>query len=211
MCSRPGRAAAIPGRSPTVNERALRALICEDEGLTVILLRRALTTAGYEVVGEAAEGASGIEMARTLEPDFILMDVNMPGVNGIDATRQIMQERPMPIVILTAYSDDRLVEEAIEAGACAYIVKPIVSEQLIPAVRTALTRFEALQSIQQENQDLKEQLETRKLVERAKGILMDRARLSEADAFRRLQKTSRDRCQTLKHTALEIIHADSLL
>lgn len=194
-----------------MNERALRALICEDEGLTVILLRRALTTAGYEVVGEAAEGASGIEMARTLEPDFILMDVNMPGVNGIDATRQIMQERPMPIVILTAYSDDRLVEEAIEAGACAYIVKPIVSEQLIPAVRTALTRFEALQSIQQENQDLKEQLETRKLVERAKGILMDRARLSEADAFRRLQKTSRDRCQTLKHTALEIIHADSLL
>lgn len=194
-----------------MNERALRALICEDEGLTVILLRRALTTAGYEVVGEAAEGASGIEMARMLEPDFILMDVNMPGVNGIDATRQIMQERPMPIIILTAYSDDRLVEEAIEAGACAYIVKPIVSEQLIPAVRTALTRFEALQSIQQENQDLKEQLETRKLVERAKGILMDRARLSEADAFRRLQKTSRDRCQTLKQTALDIIHADSLL
>jgi two-component system, response regulator PdtaR len=189
----------------------LRALICEDEGLTVILLRRALVSAGFKVVGEAAEGATGIELARTLEPDFILMDINMPGVNGIEATRRIMQERPLPIVILTAYSDDRLVEEAIEAGACAYVVKPVVSEQLIPAVRTALTRFEAMEVVLKENTDLKDALETRKLVERAKGILMERSRLSEADAFRKLQKMSRDRCQTMKQSALEVIHADSIL
>jgi response regulator NasT len=191
--------------------RQLRALICEDEGMTVILLRRALMSAGYTIVGEASEGAKGVEMARSLQPDFILMDINMPGVDGIEATRRIIAERPIPIIMMTAYSEEKTVNAAIEAGACAYIVKPVVSDQIIPAVRTALARFETLQDIHHENENLKDALETRKIVEKAKGILMEHSRLSEAEAFRHIQKTSRDKCQTMKITAQEIIHAAALL
>jgi two-component system, response regulator PdtaR len=190
--------------------RPLRALICEDEGITVIMLRRALQSAGYEVVGEAAEGGKGIELARELNPDFILMDITMPGIDGIEATRKIMQERSVAIIMLTAYSEGHNVSAAIEAGACAYLVKPIESRQLVPAVKAALARFEAFQDISKENADLKENLETRKLVERAKGILMERNNLSEAEAFRRIQKMSRDRCQAMKLTAQEIIQADAI-
>lgn len=187
-----------------------RALIAEDEGMTVMLLRRTLVAAGFEVVGAVANGEHAVKQADALQPDFILMDVNMPGMNGIEATRQIMAKRPVPIIILTAYSEEGLVEEAIEAGACAYIVKPITSEQVVPALRTALARFETLENVRQENNDLKDTLETRKLVERAKGILMDRMRISEADAFRRLQKMSRDKAQTMKVTAQEVIQADTV-
>ena len=117
----------------------------------------------------------------------------------------------MPIIMLTAYSDQNLVDEAIAAGACAYLVKPIVVEQVAPAIRTALARFEILEETRRENIDLKDSLETRKLVERAKGILGQRLQLSEVDAFRRLQKTARDKSQPLKQVALEIIRADELL
>lgn len=194
----------------TTEAPKLRALICEDEGMTVMMLRNALQRAGYEVVGEAVDGDKGFELACKLKPDFVLMDVTMAGANGIDATRRIMQENPLPVIMLTAYSDEKLVEEALEAGACYYLVKPIVSEQLIPAVKTAIARFEAMESVKKENDTLKDALETRKLVERAKGILMDRKQMSEADAFRRMQKMSRDRCQTMKQTAMEIIQADTV-
>jgi two-component system, response regulator PdtaR len=190
--------------------RPLRALICEDEGITVIMLRRALQSAGYEVVGEAAEGGKGIAMARELKPDFILMDITMPGIDGIEATRQILKEQAVAIIMLTAYSEGHNVNAAIEAGACAYLVKPIESRQLVPAIKAALARFEAFQEISSENADLKENLETRKLVERAKGILMERNGLAETDAFRRIQKMSRDRCQSMKITAQEIIQADAI-
>lgn len=188
----------------------LRALICEDEGMTVMMLRRALQSAGYQVIGEAAEGSKCIELARELKPDFILMDINMPGINGIEATRQITQEQSVAIIMLTAYSEGHNVNAAIEAGACAYLVKPIESRQLVPAVKAALARFEAFQDISKENTDLKDNLETRKIVERAKGILMERTGLSEAEAFRRIQKMSRDRCQPMKTTAQQIIQADSV-
>ena len=190
--------------------KPLRALICEDEGMTVMMLRRALQSAGYDVVGEAAEGGKCVELARQLKPDFILMDITMPGMDGIEATRTIMQETPVAIIMLTAYSETHNVTAAIEAGACAYLVKPIESRQLIPAVKAAFARFEAFQAISKENNDLKDNLETRKLVERAKGILMERAQLSEADAFRRIQKLSRDRCQPMKQTAMQIIQAESV-
>lgn len=189
---------------------SLRALICEDEGMTVMMLRRALQSAGYQVIGEAAEGSKCIELARELKPDFILMDINMPGINGIEATRQITQEQSVAIIMLTAYSEGHNVNAAIEAGACAYLVKPIESRQLVPAVKAALARFEAFQDISKENTDLKDNLETRKMVERAKGILMERTGLSEAEAFRRIQKMSRDRCQPMKVTAQQIIQADSV-
>lgn len=195
----------------TTNARALRALICEDEAVTVMQLRNALKRAGYEVVGEANEGARGIELAHELSPDFILMDVNMPGMSGIEATQSIMASRPIPIIMLTAYSNDENVESALDAGACAYLVKPIASEQLLPAVKAAIARFETTEQVRKENESLKDALETRKLVERAKGIIMERRRLSEADAFKHMQKLSRDKCQTMKQTATDIIHADSLL
>jgi two-component system, response regulator PdtaR len=195
----------------TTNARPLRALICEDEGVTVMQWKKALSRAGYEVVGEAVEGNKGVELARELEPDLVLMDLNMPGLGGVEATRRIMAERPVPIIILTAYSDNQAVEDALDAGACAYLVKPIASEQLIPAVKAAIARFEIAEEVRKENDNLKDALETRKLVERAKGIVMDRKKLTEAEAFRHMQKMSRDKCQTMKQTAMEVINADSIL
>ena len=188
-----------------------RVVIAEDEGMTILLLRRALTMAGYEVVKAVPDGEQAVLAARELKPDFLVMDINMPRMTGIEAARQITAERPVPIVMLTAYSEQSLVEEAIEAGACAYLVKPVVVEQVAPAVRTALARFEVLEAAQKENDDLRDALETRKLVERAKGILGQRLHLSEADSFRKLQKMARDKSQPLKTVALEVVRADELL
>ena len=175
-------------------------------------IRKALVRAGYDVVGEAVEGRKAIEMAQELKPDLILMDINMPGpIDGIAATREILKHQPVPIIMLTAYSDDTYVDNALDAGACAYLVKPITSEQLLPAIRLAMSRFQALQDAIKEATDIKDALETRKMVEKAKGILQDRRQLSEADAFRMMQKISRDQCQTMKVTAQEIIKASQLL
>ena len=191
--------------------KKIRAILAEDEGMTVLLLHRALTLAGYEVVKAVPDGEQAVLAARELAPDFLVMDINMPRMSGIEAARQITLERPIPIIMLTAYSDQALVEEAIAAGACAYLVKPVVAEQVAPAVRTALARFDVLQETRREITDLHDALETRKLVERAKGILALRLLLSEADAFRRLQKSARDKSLPLKQVALEIIRADELL
>jgi response regulator NasT len=175
-------------------------------------LRKALERAGYQVVGEAVEGQKAIEMAQQLKPDLVLMDINMPGpIDGITATREILQDQAVPIVMLTAYSDDTYVDAALDAGACGYLVKPITSEQLLPALRLAYTRFHTLQTAIQEATDLKEALEVRKLVERAKGILMERRQLSESEAFHTIQKMSRDKCQPMKQTALDIIRASEIL
>lgn len=196
----------------TSEKTAQRALICEDEGVTVMQIRKALIRAGYDVVGEAVEGRVAIQMAQDLKPDLILMDINMPGpIDGIGATREILQNQPVPIIMLTAYSDGHSVDSALDAGACAYLVKPITSEQLLPAIKLAISRFHTLQMSLAEATDLREALETRKLVEKAKGMLMERQSLAEADAFRRIQKISRDKCQTMKITAQEIIKASELL
>lgn len=190
----------------------LRALVCEDQGVTVMAIRKALMRAGYDVVGEAVEGQQAIDMASKLKPDIILMDINMPGsVDGIAATKAILAERAVPVIMLTAYSYDNYVNAALDAGACAYLVKPITSEQLLPAVKTAVARFQAQQQVTQEVDDLRDQLETRKLVERAKGILMEQNNLNESEAFRLLQKKSRDKCQTMKVTAGDIIKAKEML
>ncbi len=191
---------------------ALRALVCEDQGVTVMAIRKALMRAGYDVVGEAVEGQQAIDLADELKPDIILMDINMPGnIDGIAATKAIIAARAVPVIMLTAYSYDNYVNAALEAGACAYLVKPITSEQLLPAVKTAIARFQAQQQVTQEVEGLRDQLETRKLVERAKGILMEQNTLSESEAFRLLQKKSRDKCQTMKQTASDIIKAKEML
>jgi response regulator NasT len=191
--------------------KSLRALICEDEGLTIVQLRRALVGAGFEVVGEATDGDLACKLALELKPDFVLMDVNMNGTDGVASASYIMQHCPTAVIMLTGDNSEETVEQAMEAGASCYLVKPIVGEQLIPAVKTAVARFESMQSVVRENETLKDQLEARKMVERAKGILMKLSNLSEDEAFRRMQKTSRDRSQTMKQTAADIIQAESLL
>jgi len=195
----------------TTGLRSMRVLICEDEGLTVLKLRRLLTAAGHAVVGEAKSGEECLTISEEVEPDLVLMDVKMPGMDGVEATRRLMERRPLPIVMLTAYSDDETVRSATEAGACAYLVKPVSRSQLLSALHVAASRFAELEQVKREVEDLSVALEVRKLIERAKGLLMDRAGLSEAEAFRRLQKASRDQRRPMKQIALEVIEAGKLM
>lgn len=188
-----------------------RILVCEDEGLIALRLQASLRNLGYEVVGEAADGEEAVSRAAELDPDAILMDVRMPRLDGIEATRRIMAARPTAIVMITAFSERELVEEALAAGASGYLVKPVNDEQIEPALRVALARFAELRDLRGEVTELKDALEARKVVERAKGILMRRFQLPEDEAYQRLQKLSRDRRQSLKQTAEQLIAAADLL
>ncbi|HEU4752487.1 MAG TPA: response regulator [Armatimonadota bacterium] len=188
-----------------------RVLICEDEGLTALRLKASLAKLGYEVVGEARDGDEAVTQAAKLEPDAILMDVRMPKQDGIAATQQIMEARTTAIVMITAYSERELVDAALRAVASGYLVKPVSDEQIEPALQVALSRFGELSDLRGELTDLKEALEARKVVERAKGILMRRFQLPEDEAYRRLQKLARDRRQPLKDTAQQLIQAAELL
>ena len=188
-----------------------RVLICEDEGLTALRLKASLTKLGYEVVGEARDGEEGVRKAAELFPDAILMDVHMPKLDGIGAVAQIMASRPTAIVMVTAYNERELVEAALRAGASGFLVKPVSDEQIEPALRVALARFGELNDLRGELTDLKNALEARKLVERAKGIFMRRFQIAEDEAYLRLQKMSRDRRQSLKDTAQQVIQAAELL
>jgi two-component system, response regulator PdtaR len=191
--------------------RKARVLICEDEGLTALRLKKALAGLGYEVAGEAKNGEEAVALAEQLQPDAILMDIRMPKLDGIAATEQIMNARPTAIVMITAYSERELVDAAVRAGASGYLVKPVSDEQIEPALTVALNRFAELRELNGELSDLKEALEARKVVERAKGILMRRLQLPEDEAYKRLQKLSRDRRQTLKLTAEQVLAAADLL
>lgn len=189
----------------------VRVLVCEDEGLTALRLQASLKKLGYEVVGEARDGEEAVATAARLQPDAILMDIRMPKLDGIAATTQIMQARPTAIVMITAYNERELVDAALRAGASGYLVKPVSDEQIEPALKVALSRFGELSDLRGELTDLKQALEARKLVERAKGILMRRFQLAEDEAYQRLQKLSRDRRQSLKETAQQLIAAVELL
>jgi response regulator NasT len=189
----------------------VRVLICEDEGLTALRLQASITKLGYEVVGEARDGEEAVAKAAQLQPDAILMDIRMPKLDGIAATGQIMQQRPTAIVMITAYNERELVDAALRAGASGYLVKPVSDEQIEPALKVALSRFGELSDLRGELTDLKQALEARKLVERAKGIFMRRFQLAEDEAYQRLQKLSRDRRQSLKETAQQVIAAVELL
>jgi two-component system, response regulator PdtaR len=196
------------GQTPSTKATVL---ICEDEGLTALRLKKALTGLGYEVVGEAKNGEEAVSQAARLKPDAILMDIRMPKLDGIAATEQIMSARPTAIVMITAYSERELVEAALRAGASGYLVKPVSDEQIEPALAVALNKFAELRELSGELTDLKEALEARKVVERAKGILMRRYQMPEDEAYRRLQKISRDRRQPLKQTAEQVLAAAELL
>jgi len=189
----------------------VRVLICEDEGLTALRLQATIKKLGYEVAGEARDGEEAVAAAARLKPDAILMDIRMPKLDGISATEQIMKVRPTAIVMITAYNERELVDAALRAGASGYLVKPVSDEQIEPALKVALNRFSQLSDLRGELTDLKEALEARKLVERAKGIFMRRFQLAEDEAYQRLQKMSRDRRQPLKDTAQQVIAAAELL
>jgi response regulator NasT len=170
-------------------------------------LREMLANLGYLVVGEAGDGRSAVNQARELRPDVVIMDIKMPDVDGIEAAKILTEERIAPVVLLTAFSQRDLVERAKEAGVVGYLVKPFRESDLGPAIEVALARFSEFRALESQVADLKETLETRKLVDRAKGILMDMQGLSEADAFRKIQKMSMNTRKPMKEIAEAIILA----
>jgi len=184
-----------------------RVIIADDESLIRMDLREMLHTLGYLVVGEVGDGRSAVNLARELGPDVVIMDIKMPDMDGIDAARILTEERIAPVILLTAYSQKDLVERAKEAGVVGYMVKPFRESDLVPAIEVALARFKEFEALHKEVNDLQLALETRKLVDRAKGILMDTQGLSEADAFRKIQKMSMNTRKPMKEVAEAIILA----
>jgi AmiR/NasT family two-component response regulator len=184
-----------------------RVIIADDESLIRMDLREMLTNLGYLVVGEVADGRSAVNQARELRPDVVVMDIKMPDMDGIEAAKILTEERVAPVVLLSAYSQRDLVERAREAGVVAYLVKPYREEELAPAIEVALARFAEFKDLEKQLADLQQALETRKLVDRAKGILMDKQGLTEAEAFRKIQKMSMDNRKAMKDVAEAIILA----
>jgi two-component system, response regulator PdtaR len=182
-----------------------RILIAEDETLIRLDLRQLLEGAGFEVCAEARDGEEAVALARTEEPDLAVLDVKMPRLDGIEAARRILAERPIPIVMLTAYGQDDLVARAVDAGVFGYLVKPFRESDLLPAIQTATARHAELEALREEAESLAEALATRKVVERAKGLLIEREGLSEQDAFTRLQRASQVAGRPMKVVAEALI------
>lgn len=190
---------------------ALRILIADDESLRVMSLKGQLESLGHKVVAEASNGKEAVHLADELRPDLAILDIKMPLMDGIEAAERITQARPIPIILLTAYSETQLVERAAQANISAYLMKPVSEEDLLPAITLALARFKQFQTLRQEVADLREALEARKLIEKAKGILMRRLNLTEDEAFRRLQRQSQEGNRKLAQVAEAIIVADQML
>jgi len=184
-----------------------RVIIADDESIIRMDLREMLTNLGYLVVGEAGDGRSAVNLARELKPDVAILDIKMPDMDGIEAARILTGEKIAPVVLLTAYSQRDLVERAKEAGVVGYITKPMRESDLTPAIEVAIARFSEFRALEKEIGDLKQALETRKLVDRAKGILMDTQGLTEAEAFRKIQKMSMNKRRPMKEVAEAIILA----
>jgi response regulator NasT len=183
---------------------ALRVVVVEDEGLIRMDVVATLQEAGYDVVGEGADGEEAIKLATELEPDLVVMDIKMPKLDGISAAEKI-GELKIPVVLLTAFSQSDLVARAAEAGAMAYVTKPFKPTDLLPAIQIALSRHEELVSLEAEIADLSDRLETRKLMDRAKGLLQSKMKLSEPESFRWIQKASMDRRLTMAQVAKAVI------
>ena len=183
----------------------MRILIGEDETIIRLDLKEILERAGFEVCAEARDGEEAVELARAEEPDLAVLDVKMPRLDGIEAARRILAERPIPIVMLTAYGQDELVARAVEAGVFGYLVKPFRETDLLPAIQAAKARHAELEALRGEAESLADALATRKLVERAKGLLMKQEGLSEQDAFTRLQRASQVSGRPMKVVAEALI------
>ncbi|MBY6349768.1 ANTAR domain-containing response regulator [Rhodococcoides corynebacterioides] len=185
----------------SAESRARRVVVAEDESLIRLDLVEMLREEGYEVVGEAADGQRAVDLARETRPDLVIMDIKMPRRDGIDAASEIAAERVAPVVILTAFGQRELVERARDAGAMAYLIKPFSKTDLVPAVELATSRFAEIRALEGEVADLRDRLDTRKLVDRAKGLLMTSQSLSEPEAFKWIQRAAMDRRTTMKAVA----------
>jgi response regulator NasT len=190
---------------------AIRILIAEDNDLVSLTLEEQLKGLGYDVVGIARSGTEALHLANRLHPDLIIMDIRMPEMDGTEAASRIRDQNPIPIIMLTAYVDKDTVRKAEAAGALAYLVKPVNENELPPAINVAMARFKEIQSLRNEVGELQDSLEARKLVERAKGILMQRLGLSERDAYERLRQRARDKRAKMRDIAQAIIEAEELL
>jgi len=195
----------VAGNTTNGKDHARRVVVAEDETLIRLDAVETLTENGFDVVGEAANGEEAVRLTQELKPDVVVMDVKMPVMDGLTAAEQIHKERLAPVVMLTAFSQKELVERALEAGAMAYVVKPFTAADLLPAIEIAQARFGEMVSLENEVNDLAERMETRKRVERAKGLLMSKMDLSEPDAFRWIQKTSMNRRLTMREVADAVI------
>lgn len=183
----------------------LRVLVVEDEALIRLDLTEMLTEEGYVIAGEAGDGEQAVALARELRPDLVIMDVKMPKMDGIAAAGSIVEEKIAPVVMLTAFSQRDLIEQARDAGAMAYLVKPFARHELVPAIELAVSRFAEKRALEDEVATLTDRLETRKIVDRAKGLLMTRQNMSEPEAFRWIQRTAMDRRTTMKAVAEAIV------
>jgi AmiR/NasT family two-component response regulator len=183
----------------------VRILIAEDETIIRLDLRDLLERSGFEVCAEAKDGEQAVELARSEQPDLAILDVKMPKLDGIEAARRILDERPLPIVMLTAYGQEELVARAVEAGVFGYLVKPFREQDLLPAIHTARARHDELSELREEAESLGEALAARKAIERAKGLLMEKEGLSEDEAFARLRKASQVSGRPLKVVAEALI------
>ena len=182
-----------------------RVLVAEDETLIRLDLKGLLEAAGFDVCAEARDGKEAVELARQTEPDIALLDVKMPRLDGIEAARRILDERPIPIVMVTAYGERELVSRAVEAGVFGYLVKPFREQDLLPAIRTARARHEELVALREQADSLAEALASRKSIERAKGLLMEREGLTEQEAFARLRKASQVSGRPMKVVAEAVV------
>jgi response regulator NasT len=182
-----------------------RVVIAEDEAIIRLDLKETLEEEGYEVVGETGRGDEAVQLVRELSPDLAILDIKMPGIDGLAAAREITADRQAAVLILTAFSQRDLIEQARDAGALAYLVKPFQRSELIPAVEVALGRFREMQALFDQNSSLEDQLETRKQVDRAKGLLMDNHALTESEAFSWIQKRAMQDRKTMRAIAAEIV------
>jgi response regulator NasT len=194
-----------PTDQPTPGSAPRRVVIAEDEVLIRMDLAEMLSEEGYDVVGQAGDGAKAIELAEELRPDLVILDVKMPVLDGIAAAERIASQRIAPVVILTAFSQRDLVERARDAGAMAYLVKPFSKTDLVPAIEMAVSRFAELSMLEAEVADLSERLETRKSVDRAKNVLQEQLNLTEPEAFRWIQKTAMDLRLSMRQVAEGVI------
>jgi len=193
------------------SEKGFKVVIAEDNPTSRRCLKNQLESLGHEVIGVAKTGPEVVEMASALSPSFIVMDVAMPGMDGISAAKKITEKNSVPIIIVSGHSSDELTAGAVEAGVFAYLVKPITKKELLPAIKLAFARFNEFRDLKNEMEGLSEALETRKLVERAKGILMKRCTVSEDEAFKLLQSYSQKENKKLKDIAEMIISASSII
>ena len=189
--------------------KPLKIVIADDEAVIRMDLKEILREAGHEVVGETANGRRAVAIVRDMHPDLVIMDIKMPDMDGIEAARLIAADHLAPVLLLTAFDDAELIERAKDAGVLAYLVEPVEEKNLLPAMEIALSRWQEMQALEEELFAMRDSLETRKLLDRAKGILMQAHNISEAEAYRRMQRYSMEKRLSLKEVAAAVVKAGS--